>query len=92
MKQDLRNRSLEAAVIGVPNETWGEVVVAYVQPSPGATPVDDVLKAVCSERLSGYKRPVEYVFVDALPKNAVGKIDKVSIRAAHAARTQTRLR
>jgi long-chain acyl-CoA synthetase len=76
---------LEAAVIGVPNEKWGEVVVAYIQPRPGATVDAAALKAVCAEHLSGYKRPTEYVVVEAIAKNAVGKIDKVSIRAAHAA-------
>ncbi len=77
---------LEAAVIGVPDEKWGEVVVAFVQPRPGETVDAAALKAVCARHLSGYKRPVEYVVVEAMAKNAVGKIDKVSIRGAHAAK------
>jgi acyl-CoA synthetase (AMP-forming)/AMP-acid ligase II len=74
---------LETAVIGVPDDTWGEVVVAYVQPRPDGTVDPDALKARSASSLSGYKRPTAYVAVDAIPKNAVGKIDKVALRAAH---------
>ncbi|WP_327434449.1 class I adenylate-forming enzyme family protein [Streptomyces sp. NBC_01236] len=76
---------LEAAVIGVPDEKWGEVVVAYVQPRPGVTVDPAALKALCARRLSGYKRPTSYIVVEAIAKNAVGKIDKASLRATHAA-------
>lgn len=76
---------LEAAVIGVPDATWGEVVVAYVQPRAGHVVDTGALKTVCAQGLTGYKRPVQYVVVDALAKNAVGKIDKVSLRRAHEA-------
>ncbi|MFF4275689.1 class I adenylate-forming enzyme family protein [Streptomyces sp. NPDC001536] len=76
---------LEAAVIGVPDETWGEVVVAYVQPRPGSTVDPAALQALCARSLTGFKRPASYVVVEAIPKNAVGKIDKVSLRAGHAA-------
>ncbi|MFI5798743.1 class I adenylate-forming enzyme family protein [Streptomyces sp. NPDC051677] len=76
---------LEAAVIGVPDDKWGEVVVAYVQPRPGVTVDPAALEALTAQYLSGYKRPTSFVVVDAIPKNAVGKIDKPSLRAAHAA-------
>ncbi|KND41854.1 class I adenylate-forming enzyme family protein [Streptomyces stelliscabiei] len=76
---------LEAAVIGAPDEKWGEVVVAYVQPRPGRTVDPTVLQDLCARSLSGYKRPTSYVVVEAIPKNAVGKIDKVTLRAAHSA-------
>ncbi|MES5823729.1 AMP-binding protein [Streptomyces sp. RG80] len=75
----------EAAVIGVPDEKWGEVVVAYVQPRPGLTVDPTALGARCARSLTGYKRPTSFVVVDAIAKNAVGKIDKASLRAAHAA-------
>ncbi|MCX4767830.1 AMP-binding protein [Streptomyces sp. NBC_01275] len=75
---------LEAAVIGVPDEKWGEVVVAYVQPRPGAAVDPAALEALCARRLTGYKRPTSYVVVEALAKNAVGKIDKGALRTAHA--------
>jgi acyl-CoA synthetase (AMP-forming)/AMP-acid ligase II len=76
---------LEAAVIGVPDEKWGEVVVAYVQPSPGASVDPTALKALCARSLTGYKRPTAFFVVEAISKNAVGKIDKASLRAEHAA-------
>ncbi|MFD0441076.1 class I adenylate-forming enzyme family protein [Streptomyces chartreusis] len=75
---------LEAAVIGVPDEEWGEVVVAYIQPRPGLTVDPTALEARCEHSLTGYKRPTSFVVVDAIAKNAVGKIDKASLRAAHA--------
>ncbi|TDO44252.1 acyl-CoA synthetase (AMP-forming)/AMP-acid ligase II [Kribbella sp. VKM Ac-2527] len=75
---------LEAAVIGVPDDKWGEVVVAYVQPRPDSTVDPAALKALCARHLSGYKRPSSYVVVESIAKNAVGKIDKPSLRATHA--------
>ncbi|MFD8926506.1 class I adenylate-forming enzyme family protein [Streptomyces mirabilis] len=75
---------LEAAVIGIPDEKWGEVVVAYVQPRPGSTVDPAALEALCARSLTGFKRPASYVVVEAIPKNAVGKIDKGSLRAGHA--------
>jgi len=74
---------LEAAVIGVPDETWGEIVVAFVQAKPGATVDLKQLKARCAASLSGYKRPKTVTVLDALPKNAVGKLDKLALRAAN---------
>jgi long-chain acyl-CoA synthetase len=71
---------LEAAVIGVPDQKWGEVVVAFVQPRPGATIDIGVLKARCRQQLSGYKRPTAIHVLEALPTNAVGKPDKKSLR------------
>ena len=76
---------LEAAVIGVPDEKWGEVVVAYLQPRPGAIVDPSALKALCARSLTGYKRPTAFFVVEAIAKNAVGKIDKASLRAGHAA-------
>ncbi|SDI16971.1 Acyl-CoA synthetase (AMP-forming)/AMP-acid ligase II [Actinokineospora alba] len=73
---------LEAAVIGMPDDTWGEVVVAFVQARPGATIELDGLKARCATSLSGYKRPKSIHILEALPKNAVGKLDKKSLRNA----------
>ncbi len=75
---------LEAAVIGVPDHIWGEVVVAYVQPAPDSTVDPAALHALCTQKLSRYKRPTSIVVVEAIAKNAVGKIDKNTLRAAHA--------
>ncbi|GAA4100572.1 class I adenylate-forming enzyme family protein [Nocardioides kongjuensis] len=70
---------LEAAVIGVLDEKWGEVVVAFVEARSGATVDADALKARCRERLSGYKRPTAIHILESLPKNAVGKLDKKAL-------------
>jgi len=74
---------LEAAVIGVPDEKWGEVVAAYVQPRPGLTVDPEALQALCARNLAGYKRPTSITVVHGIPKNAVGKSDKAPLRAAH---------
>ncbi|RZL84168.1 MAG: AMP-dependent synthetase [Rhodococcus sp. (in: high G+C Gram-positive bacteria)] len=74
---------LEAAVIGVPDTIWGEIVVAYVQPTPDSTADPAALQALCARKLSRYKRPTTIVVVDTIAKNAVGKIDKAALRAAH---------
>ncbi|MBC2644231.1 MULTISPECIES: class I adenylate-forming enzyme family protein [unclassified Rhodococcus (in: high G+C Gram-positive bacteria)] len=76
---------LEAAVIGVPDDKWGEVVIAYVQPRPGRAVDPTALTARCAHHLSHYKRPTSIVVVDAIAKNAVGKIDKTTLRATHVA-------
>lgn len=79
---------LDAAVIGVPDETWGEVVVAYVQPRPGRTIDVEALAQRCVDSLSRYKRPTRILPVDAIATNAVGKIDKKALRASHPLETQ----
>jgi len=71
---------LEAAVVGIPDEKWGEVVVAFVQAKPGATVSLEDLKARCREHLSSYKRPTAIHLLEALPTSAVGKLDKRSLR------------
>ena len=75
----------EAAVIGCPDEKWGEVVIAYVAPRAGATIDSDALHALCARSLAGYKRPTSIVVLDDIPKNPIGKTDKAPLRAAHAA-------
>lgn len=74
---------LEAAVIGVPDDKWGETVAAYVAPRDGRTIDTEALQALCARQLAGYKRPTSITVVDAIPKNAVGKTDKAPLRAAH---------
>ncbi len=72
---------LEAAVIGAPDATWGEVVIAYVSFRPGCTATASELEAHCAGRLTRYKRPSTINVIDSLPKNAVGKIDKLKLKA-----------
>jgi acyl-CoA synthetase (AMP-forming)/AMP-acid ligase II len=64
-----------AAVIGIDNAQWGEVGRAYVERKSADVTVDDVL-AHARDRLARYKVPKEVVFVDALPRNPSGKVQK----------------
>ena len=69
---------IEAAVVGVPSERMGEEVKAFVVTR---IPIDaETLMAYCRERLANYKTPREIEFVHALPRNAIGKIDKKALR------------
>jgi long-chain acyl-CoA synthetase len=70
----------EAAVVGRANEIYGEEPVLFVSAKPGATVDVDALRAHISASLSKYKWPVEITILDELPTNAVGKIDKPSLR------------
>ncbi|MEP9381452.1 class I adenylate-forming enzyme family protein [Nocardioides cheoyonin] len=70
----------ECAVVGAPDETWVEAVTAFVTLRPGASATEDELRAVCRERLAGYKVPKRVVFADSLPKSAVGKILRRALR------------
>ncbi|MCU0273591.1 MAG: long-chain-fatty-acid--CoA ligase [Acidimicrobiales bacterium] len=71
----------EVAVIAVPDETWGETVCALVVPAAGASaPTLDDLRDFARERLAGYKLPRRLELLDALPRNASGKVQKHVLR------------
>ena len=70
----------EAAVIGVPDETFGEAVAAFVEPKSGARPSAEALIEHCRAHLASYKKPKHVYFVDALPKNSTGKVLKTELR------------
>lgn len=68
---------LEAAVIGVADEKWGEVGRAYVQLRPAAVePSAGDLDRFCRRQLAAYKTPKSFVFVDDMPRTAAGKVRK----------------
>jgi acyl-CoA synthetase (AMP-forming)/AMP-acid ligase II len=70
----------EVAVIGMPDDRLGEVGRAYVVLRPGVTLVEAEVVEYCRERLANYKVPRSAVFVDALPRNATGKVVKPALR------------
>jgi len=74
----------EVSVIGRPDADWGEVVVAYVVGEAGPAELD----RLCLDNIARFKRPKDYVFVDALPKNNYGKILKTELRKADADRQE----
>jgi long-chain acyl-CoA synthetase len=71
---------LEAAVIGVPDERWGESVKAVVSCKPGMNVSADELIAFIENQLSGYKKPKSIDFMESLPKGANGKILKRELK------------
>ena len=71
---------LDAAVIGVPKDEWGESVVAIVQAKSGETIDLGELEAFVAERVGGYKRPRSYELRDELPRTDSGKLLKRVLR------------
>ena len=73
----------EVAVIGVPDEKWGETVKALVVCAPGAEASERELVEHCRERLAHYKCPTSIEFRDALARTATGKLQKFKLRAPY---------
>ena len=71
---------LEVAVIGLPSERWGEAVTAFVV--AGSRVSEDELIQHARRRLAPYKCPRAVVLVDALPRNAMGKVQRAALAAA----------
>ena len=75
----------EAAVVGVPDDKYGEALFAVIVPAPGTTLTEDEIITHCRERIGGYKIPRRMAFVDELPKSAMGKILKTELRKIYGA-------
>lgn len=72
----------EAAVIGIADERWGETGLAIVAVKPGQTIDEAAILAHCRENLARFKCPSRISFIDALPRNATGKVHKPTLRQA----------
>lgn len=69
-----------AAVVGAPDEVWGERVVAVVEPLAGQHPTEAGIRGFGAGRLAGYKCPRQVLVVDELPRSTVGKVLKRELR------------
>jgi long-chain acyl-CoA synthetase len=76
---------VDAAVIGAPDEKWGETVVAYVVLKPGAALPQSDLDEHLRDKLAAYKIPRDVRTIDVLPRNASGKVLKTDLRERYAA-------
>jgi fatty-acyl-CoA synthase len=72
---------VDVAVIGVPDEKWGEIGRAFVVARTGTAITLDSLREHCAERIARYKAPRSLVVVDELPRNTTGKVSKAALRA-----------
>jgi fatty-acyl-CoA synthase len=71
----------EAAVVGAPDERWGEALVAFVTTRDPSPPSDEELRLFLRSRLARFKTPRRFVVVDELPKTGTGKVQKFELRA-----------
>jgi acyl-CoA synthetase (AMP-forming)/AMP-acid ligase II len=70
----------DIAVIGVPDEKWGESLKAYVVAKKGSSKDSEALIEFCEGRISRMKTPRLIEFIDAIPRNATGKVLKTDLR------------
>jgi long-chain acyl-CoA synthetase len=79
---------VDVAVLGIPDDEWGEVLYALVQPRQGAALTEDAVVEHVRTHLADYKRPRIVELTDELPRDPNGKVRKPKLRAAYLARTR----
>ncbi|KAI9094999.1 AMP-dependent synthetase and ligase [Phlyctochytrium arcticum] len=80
-REILEHKSVhDVAVLGLPSEEWGEIVAAMIVPQPGQTLTGEELKTFLHARLAPYKIPKKWKFVNELPRNAMGKVNKKGLK------------
>jgi len=70
----------DVAVIGTPDQRWGEVGVAIVVPAPGAAPTLELLHEFAGDKLARFKLPKKLVLVEELPRNVTGKVSRDALK------------
>lgn len=70
----------EVAVVGIPDEKWGEVGLAAVVPVSGVSITEEELKEFMKDKIARYKIPKKFIFMEELPKTSAGKVDKMKIK------------
>ena len=89
----LRHPSVqEVAIIGIPDEKWGEALKAVVALKDGATATEEEIISFCKEYIASFKKPKTVEFIDKLPKNAYGKILKRELREKYWQGQERRIR
>jgi fatty-acyl-CoA synthase len=73
-------RIQDVAIVGLPDEVWGEVVAAFVVPAPGTVLDADLLTEVLRGKLARFKIPQHWITVDELPRTVTGKVQKFKLR------------
>lgn len=81
----------EAAIIGVPSDRWGETGLAVIALKPGGELDRRQVQEHCAERLATFKVPSDIAIVDALPRNATGKVLKRELRDQFVGETAPKL-
>jgi len=74
------SKIMEAAVVGVPDEVFGEQVKAFIVPKPGEKLTEDEVKTYCARNLADYKVPKYVEFISELPRNPAGKVMKAALK------------
>lgn len=71
---------MESSVVGLPDEKWGETIAAAVVPKKGETVTAEAIKTLCKEKLHPWKCPRQFIFVETLPKNTMGKVLNAEVK------------